>query len=259
MISSMPSRRNHAAVAEAERHGAVYKRKTSRCIMYGIDYRLPSGRRIREIVSADKKQAQQVLAQRMADVVSGRHGLPADRRRTFRVEAGEWFRVHAPMLGPRTRESYDMVLRCHLFPFFGDTPIASVTTQQIQAYRAARLEESQQLRKIRDAELDRRRRHGQGMRVPLSPTSINYHVVVLSAILKAAAQAGRIPRNPAQGLKKLQTGANREDHMQVLDPAQARAFLQAATRRRCGVGRGSGDHSQRPQRRCIRTEVLIGP
>jgi hypothetical protein len=48
----------------------VYKRKMSRGITWGVDYRLASGRRSREIISADKRQAEQVLAQRMADVVS---------------------------------------------------------------------------------------------------------------------------------------------------------------------------------------------
>ena len=46
--------------------GAVYKRKFASGIMYGVDYRLPSGRRIREIISSDKKQAEQVLKQREA-------------------------------------------------------------------------------------------------------------------------------------------------------------------------------------------------
>jgi integrase len=213
--------------------GTVYKRKTSRGIMWGVDYRLASGRRIRELISPDKKQAEQVLAQRWADVVSGRHGLLVSRSHTVRVEARDWLKVHGPMLGPRTHESYDMVIRCHLDPFFGDTPLGAVTTQQILAYRAARLEEADRLRKIRDAELERRRKRRPGPRIPLprplSATSINYHVTVLSAILKAAVLAGRIPRNPAQGIRKLPTGHNREDHMQVLDPEQVRAFLEAAT------------------------------
>jgi integrase len=213
--------------------GAVYKRRTSRGIIYGVDYRLPSGRRIREIVSADKKQAQQILAQRMADVVSGRHGLPVSRGHTVRLEAQEWLRIHGPMIGPRTRESYEMAFRCHLLPYFGDTPLGQVSSQQILAYRAARLEESERLEKIRDAEIDRRRQRRPGKRVPLprplSRTSINYHVVVLSAMLKAACAAGRIPKNPAQGIKKLPVGANREDHMRVLNPAQVRAFLAAAS------------------------------
>jgi integrase len=213
--------------------GTVYKRKISRGIMWGVDYRLASGRRIRELISPDKKQAEQVLAQRWADVVSGRHGLPVPRSHTLRVEAREWLRVHGPMVAPRTRESYDMVIRCHLDPFFGDTPLGALTTPAILDYRAARLEEAERLRKIREAELERRLKRRPGPRIPLprplSPTSINYQVTVLSAILKAAVAAGRIPRNPAQGIKKLPTGHNREDHMQALDPAQVRAFLDAAS------------------------------
>jgi hypothetical protein len=37
--------------------GAIYKRRTSRGLMWGIDYRLASGKRIREIISANKQQA----------------------------------------------------------------------------------------------------------------------------------------------------------------------------------------------------------
>jgi integrase len=213
--------------------GSVYQRKTARGVMYGIDYRLASGRRIREIISADKKQAEQVLAQRWADVVSGRHGLPVSRSHTVRVESTDLLKVHGPMLGPRTRESYEMVIRCHLDPYLGDTPLGALTTQQILAYRAARLDEAEKLQIIRDRELERRRKRRPGKRIPLprplSPTSINYHVTVLSAMLKAAVAAGRIPRNPAQGIKKLPTGHNREDDMQVLDPTQVRAFLEVAT------------------------------
>jgi hypothetical protein len=48
-------------------------------------------------------------------------------------------------------------------------------------------------------------------------------------MLRAAVAAGRIPKNPAQGIKKLPTGCNREDHMQILTPMQVRAFLEAAS------------------------------
>jgi integrase len=213
--------------------GAVYKRKFASGIMYGVDYRLPSGRRIREIISADKKQATQVLKQREADVVSGRHGLPVSKSHTVRIESEEWRKIHNPMLGPRTRESYEMVFRCHLNPFFGDTPLGALTTQQILDYRAACLEQAEQLQERRDAELERRRQRRPGTRIPLprplSSTSINYHVIVLSAMLKAAVASGRILRNPAQGIKRLPMGHNREDHMQVLDPPQVRTFLEAAT------------------------------
>jgi hypothetical protein len=138
--------------------GAVYKRKTSRGFMYGIDYRLASGRRIREIISDDKKQAEHVLKQREADVVSGRHGLPASRSRTVRIESEAWFRMHAPTVGPRTRESYELALRRHLLPAFGDTPLVALTAEHIQAYRASCLEEAERLQKIRDAEVERRRK-----------------------------------------------------------------------------------------------------
>ena len=213
--------------------GAVYKRKFASGIMYGVDYRLPSGRRIREIISSDKKQAEQVLKQREADVVSGRHGLPVSRGHTVRIESEEWLKIHGPMLGLRTRESYEMVVRRHLNQRLGDTPLGALTTQQILAYRAARLEEAEKLQIVRDRELERRRKRRPGKRIPLprplSPTTINYHVTILSEMLRAAVAAGRIPKNPAQGIKKLPTGCNREDHMQILTPMQVRAFLDAAT------------------------------
>jgi integrase len=151
----------------------------------------------------------------------------------MRVEGNEWFRVHAPMLAPRTRESYRMVFDLHLFPFFGDTPLRDVTTQQLLDYRASRLDEAAHLQEIRDAEIERRRARKPGVRIrlprPLSPTTINYHVTILGEVLGAAVRAGRIPKNPAQGIRKLPTGRNREDHMQVLDPAEVRRFLEAAT------------------------------
>ena len=59
--------------------------------VYYIDYYV-EGQRVREAVGPNKKQAEQVLTQRKAEVLTGKHKLPSESKMSFYEATGEYMR-----------------------------------------------------------------------------------------------------------------------------------------------------------------------
>jgi len=67
-------------------------------------------------------------------LVANRHQLPKVRRLLFEAFAWDWHR--AGNWKPRTKETFEMILRRRLFPDFCGTTLSAITPADIEAYRA---------------------------------------------------------------------------------------------------------------------------
>jgi integrase len=179
--------------------GTVYRRGA----VYYVDYRDQSGRRIRERVGRDKKQAGAVLRILQGEVVANRHQLPKVRRLLFEDFAWDWHR--AGDWKPRTKEAFAMILRHHLFPDFSGMTLSAITPADIEAYRAKA-----------------RERH--------APATCTVHLAVLSMIFRRAVRLGLIQRNPLDGIQKMPRRPHGLPVARVSTPEQVRALLAAAPR-----------------------------
>jgi integrase len=124
-----------------------------------------------------KVDAERWLATATADLVRGAWTDPALGRMTF----ADWVKVWENELHHLRRTTRDLnlgVVRNHLLPRFGSTPLARITAGAVKAMIAEEL--------------------GQGR---LSNSAIRRHGMVLSTILRAALDDGRIAKNPCDGVR----------------------------------------------------------
>lgn len=100
-----------------------------------------------------------------------------------------------------TLHDYRIILRRHLYPAFGDTPVDRITADSISAYVAAK------------------RRQG------LAPNSIRNQLNLLHAILRRAVRRGLLAVNPVDQVDRPRVVANRDRRLRFLQPAQINQLL----------------------------------
>src|SRR6266508_168139 len=72
----------------------------------------------------------------VSEGASKRQGTWVDPRRAeqpFRAVVEAW-RESWLDIEPKTRAGYETIIRCHLLPEFGNTPVSRVTTEAVQSY-----------------------------------------------------------------------------------------------------------------------------
>jgi integrase len=87
-----------------------------------------------------KKEATDWLADKQTEIRNGSWIDPDAGKIPFGVYAAAW--VKQRRLQETTRELYETLLRLHLVPTFGNTPMADVTPAGVRMWRAAQLEKA---------------------------------------------------------------------------------------------------------------------
>jgi integrase len=115
---------------------------------------------------------------------SKRGGFVDPSRQQLGAYLDEW--LAGLRLEPSTVASYRISARCHLTPYLGTVPLASLTTARIDSlYRQLERE-------------GRRDTKGELAGEGLSASTVRYVHTILSAALSAAVDAGQLRTNPAQ-------------------------------------------------------------
>jgi integrase len=158
-----------------------------------------------------RDQAEVELADIRSDVRRGRWAPPlpppeptGGEGLTFHEFASEWFEAKRRELRPSTVSAYQHELSNHLLPFFGACKLTEITPRLVDAYKAA---------KLRESEIG-----GQ-----IGAEYINKQLTRLSQILETAVEYQLVERNPASGKRrKLRTRRperpflDRADHIDLL-------------------------------------------
>ena len=148
----------------------------------------PTGRTRIEKTFRTKQEAARWLTQQQAAIIEGQHNDPRKADRPFNDAVEAWRETRATTLAPKTRARYDDVLRLHLVPEWGTTPLSALTREAIKRY-FARLQ--------RNGRTAGRERPGQ----PLSPGSVRKIQTVLSSVLSEAVELGMLRVNPAMRMR----------------------------------------------------------
>lgn len=125
-----------------------------------------------------KVDAEQWLVDVQHRLLSGTYTPPEAGRVTVAAYAKEW--VGRRTWAPSTHDRVDRELRIHILPRLGDRPLASLRRSHIEEWANA---------------------------LPLAPSSARAVYETFSAMLSAAVDDERIPRNPAKGAKLPDTEA----------------------------------------------------
>ena len=129
-------------------------------------------------VDTARKEALRILAEAAAGRDAGAEKLERRARGTTFAEVAEQFRVvHGTRLKLRTREAYGTLIRLHLNPAFGKTPIGDISRAAIASFHA---------------------KHAD------TPRNANHALAVLSKIMSWAEEQGLRPldSNPCRRIAK---------------------------------------------------------
>ena len=153
-------------------------------------------------IGTRKKDAEAFIIRIQAEISTGTYR--EIRPITFTEFAEQWLRDYATVqVKPSTLGGYRSMLASSLIPFFGDVPLASIRTADVQRYVAERLASG------------------------VKGATVQKALIMLKGMLKQAVEWDYLRVNPAQAAK-----APRREHteMDFLTPAEIHAFLGALDR-----------------------------
>lgn len=185
---------------------AVYRRvgsdgKTTRWQVV-IDLEDPSGKRKRRVVGTYRTKKEAEAQERDALTKRDRGTLLEPTTATVGEVLDQWFKIEAPRgVAPENLPAYEQVIRLHLKPALGSTPVQKLTTQQIETLLAE-------------------------MRAAGKSASLIVKTLQrLNSALKMAQRWGLIHTNPAHGVKASMVPAKAPS---VWTPDQIAMFLATA-------------------------------
>jgi integrase len=158
--------------------------KTKGARQFGNIRKLPSGRYQARYTGPDgllrnapetferKGDASRWLSLKEAELSKGEWIAPELGQQTFREYAEEWMQQR--VFKPRTVELYTGLLRNHLYPTFGEIPMASVDVASVRRWRKARLQA------------------GPAAKRPFGPVTVAKAYRLLHAIFETAVEEDRI-------------------------------------------------------------------
>jgi len=133
-------------------------------------------------VRGTKKDAEKRLSEILHQLDNGTFMKPS--KTTLGEYLGKWLKDYVwPNLAPRTAESYESIVHCHLAPTLGNIPLTQLKPEHLQRYYSE---------KLSGGPYD-----GRG---GLSRITVSHHHTCLHRALKIALKWGLISRNPADAV-----------------------------------------------------------
>lgn len=186
--------------------GSVTPYETAAGKRYRVRYRKPDRSQTDKRGFRTKREAELFLASVELDKVRGVYLDPSKSRVTMGEWLADWMTTRTD-LRATSRERLEGIVQRHIVPALGRYPLGELTHSTVQAW-ASKLLATQ------------------------SPSSVRKIVNVLSGALTAAQRDGRIPSNPAHGLKLPKVVAGSKVYLSHDEVAQLAAAVDA-------IGRGA--------------------
>ncbi len=159
----------------------------------------------RRLPSATSRSRAQAMEDAMRRRIEQALVSPASTHLPFDAFAQRWLRDCKADWSPNTWRVYEQIVRIHLVPWFGSTPLGSIGPAEVQRYKAAKLEDTTRGRRIK-------------------PKTVANHLITLSSIFATAMQWELAARNPVRSVKLPKPGVESEVE-RAWTVEQARRFL----------------------------------
>ncbi len=174
-----------------------------------IDFYDQFGDRHWETVGTNKKEAEELLSERILEIGKGDYTVPKDRKAPFSVVAESWLASREGKIRPISIQQYKDHLDKHLLPFLGPVKIGQIDIGVVDAYIANKRKEKS-----------------------IGIATINKTVTTLGTILKHARKTNLIKSNPVPEVERpkeeAQEYAPEKEEIQCLPKEQIPAFLSQA-------------------------------
>jgi len=166
--------------------------------IFYIDY-YADGKRIREAIGPNRRDAEKALAVRKAEILQGKFKLkPKKQRITFADFVPEFLEHVRPALKPRTYQRYGTSLR-PLLEFFGNYQLAEISAWLIEKYKIQRRES-------------------------VTGSTVNRDLACLRRLFNVAVNNGRLEQNPFN-IQNIEFYREPKRSLKFLDEQQATALL----------------------------------
>jgi integrase len=181
--------------------GGIRKRGSS----YEINFYDRTGERYFETIGPNKKEAEQVLGDRLQEIRSGTFGVDTAKEMTFKSFLGIWDRDYAQVkvkegrLKVSTYELYQGYIACYIKPFFGKLLLREVTSERIRKFK------------------------GRLLKKNLSPKSVNNILVFLKEVLNYAYREDYLDKDAGKYIERLPQKYEEPDFLSTED---IKLFLQ---------------------------------
>ncbi len=135
----------------------------------------------------------------------------------------EWLKTSAlPNQEKTSYERVERLVRKNIIPWLGHIPLGALNAENVKNYYATLLEKG----KIRITKDEK----GEEIKIyaPLSKRTVQYCHIVLNQALNEAVTLGKIPSNPAKGIKPPKDKRKPKEKMHALDANQLKELLEKA-------------------------------
>jgi site-specific recombinase XerD len=185
------------------------------------DFRTGKQREVmRAVKDTDAAGAYRLLQEALDEARSGTIKAPTRRMRFSEYAASLFERkvLKGEIDSAQTRENWELMLRLHLFPEFGDVYVDAISKGDVESWlaRAARLEKSVKT--------------GEARAAKYSPTTVNNWLRLLKAIMNEAVDELGLEKNPLLKVKGIDTSSHvtyTEEEPNALTPEEVHSFLRA--------------------------------
>lgn len=177
------------------------------------DFRTGKQREVmRTVQGSDAAAAYRLLQEAMDEVRSGR-GRGVERRIRFSEYAALLFErkvAKGEIESAQTRENWELMLRLHLFPSFGEVFVDAISKSDVEGWLA------REAKKVKGG--------------AYSPVTVNNWLRLLRVIMNEAVDELGLEKNPIMKVKGLDTGTHvtyTEEEPNALSPGEVQPFLAA--------------------------------
>jgi integrase len=165
-----------------------------------------------------KTEAKAVLYQAQREIAEGTYGQ-ADP--TFEELATDYLASIKLEVKASSYSDYEIQVRVHLVPYFGQKRIHGITTQDIDKFRTTKAGETKRVKRWNE-ETGKK----EWTEVPYSSRRVNKCLTVLGAIFNFAIDKKYLRESPMRGVKKLE---NTTEEARCLTKEQVRRLLDASS------------------------------
>ncbi len=185
-------------------HGIIFERLDSGDGRYSVNI-MVDGQRIHRVVGKEsdgvtREQAEKFIEQVKTDARQQRLNLPKGRKVVlgFR-EAAEKYLEKLKQEGGKDIKGKHQRLRCYLVPFFADTPLAKISTFDVERYKKHRQESTSVMGGDWTSKLSQESGvHKGGKLGPVALGTINRELTTLSHLFTKAVEWNWLDHRPAQ-------------------------------------------------------------
>lgn len=209
-----PNIRKLAAGQKLHEHGITFERLENGDGKFSVNVQI-DGKRIhrhlgKESAGVTREQCEQFIAQAKTDARQGRLNLPKGRKLVLSFkEAAESYLKKSSEEGGRNLSKKATHLHNFLIPFFKDTPLAKMSSFDLERYKKSRLDSHSMRGGDRVSQVARETGKQKGALIgKVTPGTINRELATLSHLLTQAVNWGWLDHKPVK-IKRLKEEVSR--------------------------------------------------